>query len=119
MVSGKNLCTVLYAKNDIRMEERAMPVPKPNQLLIRVHTVGICGSDVHYWTHGAIGSFVVRQPMVLGHETSGTVAAMGSEVKGFKVGRFIRNLFFLKWCVLIRCKILLDELVGHSQEIFL
>uniref|UniRef100_A0A0M3HGJ2 Sorbitol dehydrogenase n=1 Tax=Ascaris lumbricoides TaxID=6252 RepID=A0A0M3HGJ2_ASCLU len=86
MVSGKNLCTVLYAKNDIRMEERAMPVPKPNQLLIRVHTVGICGSDVHYWTHGAIGSFVVRQPMVLGHETSGTVAAMGSEVKGFKVG---------------------------------
>ncbi|VDM58439.1 unnamed protein product [Angiostrongylus costaricensis] len=51
-----------------------------------VHTVGICGSDVHYWTHGSIGSFVVKKPMVLGHETSGTVFGLGSGVKGFKVG---------------------------------
>uniref|UniRef100_A0A158P7Z0 Sorbitol dehydrogenase n=1 Tax=Angiostrongylus cantonensis TaxID=6313 RepID=A0A158P7Z0_ANGCA len=51
-----------------------------------VHTVGICGSDVHYWTHGSIGSFVVKEPMVLGHETSGTVVGLGSGVKGFKVG---------------------------------
>ncbi|KHN81543.1 Sorbitol dehydrogenase [Toxocara canis] len=86
MANAKNLCTVLYAKNDMRMEEREVPVPKANQLLIRVHTVGICGSDVHYWTHGAIGPFVVRKPMVLGHETSGIVAGVGSEVSSFKVG---------------------------------
>lgn len=52
----------------------------------RVHTVGICGSDVHYYTHGAIGSFVVKEPMVLGHETSGTVSGIGPGVKGFQLG---------------------------------
>ncbi|MFH4983477.1 hypothetical protein AB6A40_010186 [Gnathostoma spinigerum] len=81
-----NLSAVLYGKGDLRMVDRPTPSPGPQQLLIRVHTVGICGSDVHYWTHGAIGPFVVHEPMVLGHETSGTVAAVGSAVKGFKVG---------------------------------
>ncbi|KAK5983412.1 Sorbitol dehydrogenase [Trichostrongylus colubriformis] len=81
-----NLSAVLYGVNDIRLEQRKIPTPADNQLLIRVHTVGICGSDVHYWTHGAIGNFVVKKPMVLGHETSGTVAGVGSHVKGFAVG---------------------------------
>jgi threonine dehydrogenase-like Zn-dependent dehydrogenase len=43
----------------------------------RLRTVGICGSDVHYYTHGAIGQFVVREPMVLGHEAAGTVTEVG------------------------------------------
>nr|CDJ81398.1 Alcohol dehydrogenase GroES and Alcohol dehydrogenase domain containing protein [Haemonchus contortus] len=81
-----NLSAVLYGVDDIRLEQREIPTPMANQLLIRVHTVGICGSDVHYWTHGAIGNFVVKEPMVLGHETSGTVAGVGSQVKGFAVG---------------------------------
>ncbi|CAJ0606899.1 unnamed protein product [Cylicocyclus nassatus] len=81
-----NLSAVLYGVDDIRLEQREIPVPNDNQLLIRVHTVGICGSDVHYWRHGAIGSYVVKEPMVLGHETSGVVAGMGAKVKGFKVG---------------------------------
>ena len=51
-----------------------------------MNTVGICGSDVHFWTHGAIGSFIVREPMVLGHESSGIVAGIGPGVEGFKVG---------------------------------
>ena len=55
-------------------------------VLIRIHTVGICGSDVHYYTHGAIGSFFVREPMVLGHEASGTVVEVGSAVTNLKVG---------------------------------
>jgi D-xylulose reductase len=53
---------------------------------IKVHTVGICGSDVHYYQHGAIGPFVVKHPMVLGHEASGTVIEVGKEVKHLKVG---------------------------------
>jgi D-xylulose reductase len=53
---------------------------------IRIHTVGICGSDVHYYTHGAIGPFVVREPMVLGHEASGTVVEVGGEVTNLKAG---------------------------------
>jgi len=51
-----------------------------------MHTVGICSSDVHYYLHGAIGSFVVREPMVLGHEGAGTVVELGKEVRNLRVG---------------------------------
>ena len=50
-------------------------------------SVGICGSDVHYWTHGAIGDFVVKAPMILGHEAAGVVAKVGSNVQDLKVKR--------------------------------
>ena len=53
---------------------------------IAVHTVGVCGSDVHYYTHGKIGPFVVDAPMVLGHEASGTILEIGAEVTHLKVG---------------------------------
>lgn len=49
-------------------------------------SVGICGSDVHYWTHGAIGDFIVRAPMVLGHEAAGVVVKLGANVKNLQVG---------------------------------
>lgn len=53
---------------------------------IRIHTVGICGSDIHYYLHGSIGPFVVNAPMVLGHEASGTVIEVGAKVKNLKLG---------------------------------
>jgi len=53
---------------------------------IAIHTVGICGSDVHYYTHGAIGPFVVKEPMVLGHEASGRLVEVGSAVTDLQVG---------------------------------
>jgi len=52
----------------------------PDDVRIRLHTVGICGSDVHYYTHGRIGDFVVNKPMVLGHEAAGTVTEVGANV---------------------------------------
>ncbi|MBZ5875775.1 NAD(P)-dependent alcohol dehydrogenase [Chromohalobacter israelensis] len=58
----------------------------PDDVRIRIHTVGICGSDVHYYTHGRIGPFVVREPMVLGHEASGVITEVGSHVSHLKVG---------------------------------
>lgn len=58
----------------------------PHDVRIAIHTVGVCGSDVHYYQHGRIGPFVVEEPMVLGHEASGTVIEVGSEVKDLKVG---------------------------------
>jgi D-xylulose reductase len=58
----------------------------PHDVRIAISTVGICGSDVHYYEHGGIGPFVVREPMVLGHEASGIVAECGSEVTHLKVG---------------------------------
>lgn len=56
-------------------------------VLIRMHSVGICGSDVHYWQHGQIGDFKLTKPMVLGHEAAGRVAKVGSAVKHLKVGK--------------------------------
>jgi D-xylulose reductase len=53
----------------------------PNDVRIKIHTVGICGSDVHYYLHGRIGPFIVKEPMVLGHEASGTVIEVGTNVK--------------------------------------
>src|SRR5208337_2036707 len=58
----------------------------PRDVKIAVDTVGICGSDVHYYTHGRIGSFIVKSRMVLGHEAAGTVIEAGAEVKTLKVG---------------------------------
>lgn len=58
----------------------------PEDVLIVVKTVGICGSDIHYYKHGKIGDFVVREPMVLGHEASGMVIETGANVKGLKTG---------------------------------
>lgn len=55
--------------------------------------VGICGSDVHYWTHGNIGDFIVKAPMVLGHEASGVVSKVGPGVKSLKVGKEILQKF--------------------------
>ena len=58
----------------------------PRDVRVAIHTVGICGSDVHYYRHGRIGPFVVREPMVLGHEAAGTVVEVGAEVTGLQAG---------------------------------
>lgn len=58
----------------------------PHDVRIKMHTVGICGSDVHYYTHGRIGPFVVNAPMILGHEASGTVIETGSAVTTLAIG---------------------------------
>ena len=66
-----------------------MPVrvePAVGEVAVCVEMVGICGSDVHYYTHGRIGPFVVEAPMILGHEAAGRVVAIGPEVEEFKIG---------------------------------
>ena len=58
----------------------------PRDARIKIHSVGVCGSDIHYYTHGRIGPFVVKEPMILGHEASGTVVEVGAEVTNLKPG---------------------------------
>jgi D-xylulose reductase len=80
---------VLERKLELSMRDfpiEAEEAVGPRDVRIKLHTVGICGSDVHYYTHGKIGHFVVNAPMILGHEASGTVVETGSEVKTLKVG---------------------------------
>ncbi|KAI0397439.1 GroES-like protein [Xylariaceae sp. FL0594] len=85
--TGSNLSFVLNKPHDVTFSERPVPeIKEPNDVLVAVNYTGICGSDVHYWQHGAIGHFVVKDPMVLGHESAGTVVSVGSAVKTLKEG---------------------------------
>jgi L-iditol 2-dehydrogenase len=77
MAAQSNLAAVLHGIGDLRIEEHPMPVAGPHQVVVEVRSVGICGSDVHYYEHGRIGDHVVRGPMVLGHESSGVVVERG------------------------------------------
>ncbi|MBZ9869238.1 NAD(P)-dependent alcohol dehydrogenase [Mesorhizobium sp. CA15] len=78
---------VLEKKGELSLREIALPQDVgPDDVRIAIHTVGVCGSDVHYYTHGAIGSYIVREPMVLGHEASGTIVEVGANVTNLKVG---------------------------------
>jgi L-iditol 2-dehydrogenase len=79
--------SVLKAAGDLAVEERPEPEPGPHEVLVRVASVGVCGSDVHYFEHGRIGSYVVEEPLVLGHEASGEVVAIGSSVSRLTVGQ--------------------------------
>ncbi|KAB0372109.1 sorbitol dehydrogenase isoform X1 [Muntiacus reevesi] len=82
----ENLSLVVHGPGDLRLENYPIPEPGPNEVLLKMHSVGICGSDVHYWQHGRIGDFVVKKPMVLGHEASGTVVKVGSLVRHLQPG---------------------------------
>jgi len=78
---------VLEKKNELSLREITVEEQLgPHDVRIAIHTVGICGSDVHYYTHGAIGPFVVRAPMVLGHEAAGVIVETGAAVKHLQIG---------------------------------
>jgi len=82
-----NLTAVLYAKRDVRLEARPLPTLGDRDVLVEVRSVGVCGSDIHYYEHGRIGSFVVEEPLVLGHEVSGVVVDRGSRATRHPVGQ--------------------------------
>ena len=63
----------IHAKQDMRTEQVPTPEPKPGEVRVRVRYVGICGSDLHYYADGAAGVFTIREPLIPGHEVSGTV----------------------------------------------
>lgn len=78
---------MLSKPHNVYFEDRPIPkIEDPYSVKVNVKFTGICGSDVHYWEHGAIGDFVVKSPMVLGHESSGVIEEVGSAVKTLKVG---------------------------------
>jgi D-xylulose reductase len=78
---------VLERKRVLSLRDIDLPTALgPDDVRIKLHTVGVCGSDVHYYTHGGIGSYIVRSPMVLGHEASGTVTEIGANVHSLAIG---------------------------------
>jgi L-iditol 2-dehydrogenase len=77
---------VMRGIGKIAIEERPIPVPREEEVLIRIKSVGVCGSDVHYFVEGRIGDYVVKPPFVLGHECSGEVVEVGKRVKHLRPG---------------------------------
>ncbi|ELR08431.1 hypothetical protein VC83_01283 [Pseudogymnoascus destructans] len=88
LTEGKsNLSFILNSTLNVSYEERPIPtLTDLRSVLVAIAFTGICGSDVHYWQHGSIGPFVLKSPMCLGHESSGTIAAVGPAVTTLKLG---------------------------------
>ncbi|GAK65324.1 xylitol dehydrogenase [Moesziomyces antarcticus] len=81
-----NVSFVLQEIEKVSFEDRPVVAPKRGQVQVNIRQTGLCASDCHYLHHGRIGDFVVRKPMVLGHESSGIVTAVGEGVTTHKVG---------------------------------
>lgn len=77
---------VLHAARDLRIEAVPLSEPGPGEVLLDIGAGGICGSDLHYFLDGGFGTVRLREPMILGHEVAGTVAALGSGVTGLAPG---------------------------------
>ncbi|XP_058825317.1 sorbitol dehydrogenase-like [Topomyia yanbarensis] len=86
MATKPNLAAVLYGPNDLRLEKRPILEPAFNEVLLEVDTCGICGTDVHFLKEGGFGAQMLIKPIVLGHESSGIVRKLGSQVTDLKVG---------------------------------
>ena len=78
--------SVLTARGTLTIQERPVPTIDADQVLIKVSSVGVCGSDVHFFNEGSLGDWVVRDPLVLGHESGGTIVAVGAVVDPTRVG---------------------------------
>jgi L-iditol 2-dehydrogenase len=76
----------LFKPGDFRLVEVEEPSPQPQEVLIRIKEVGICASDVHWYQDGRIGETVMTEPLILGHEFSGIIAKVGTEVTNVKPG---------------------------------
>lgn len=85
-MEGMMKTAVMTDLKKVEIQERPIPTPAANEVLVKVEYVGICGSDLHYFEAGRIGDFIVEPPFVLGHEAGGTVIEVGAEVKHLKVG---------------------------------
>ena len=83
-VSGP--AVVAHAAGDLRIEDRALAAPAPDAAVVEVRYGGICGSDLHYWLHGAAGESILKAPLVLGHEISGTVVRAAADGTGPAAG---------------------------------
>src|SRR6478735_6225133 len=83
-VSGP--AVVAHGKGDLRVDDLPLGVPAPDEAVVEVLYGGICGSDLHYWLHGAAGESILRAPLVLGHEISGRVVRAAADGTGPAAG---------------------------------
>ncbi|XP_035216528.1 sorbitol dehydrogenase-like [Stegodyphus dumicola] len=78
--------TAIFCRGELRLENKPVPEPAADEVLIGIHSVGICGSDIHCWKKGRICSLTCEGPLILGHESSGTIVKVGDKVQNLKPG---------------------------------
>jgi len=88
-MTSPNKSIVIHAAHDLRVEPRKVPAPSAGEVLVRMEAGGICGSDLHYYNHGGFGPIQLREPMVLGHEVSGRISALGTDVEGLEISQLV------------------------------
>lgn len=81
-----NPTLVFHPEDGFRLEQHPMPEPGLNDVLLEIHSVGICGTDLHYWHAKRVGDAIVNKPHILGHESGATVIKVGGNVTKFKIG---------------------------------
>lgn len=86
VMSKSSIASVLHGAKDLRLEERTISSPGPDELQIEVRATGLCGSDLHYYQQYRNGDIHVQEPLCLGHESAGIVSAIGPQVNGFEIG---------------------------------
>jgi L-iditol 2-dehydrogenase len=79
----------LYGIRDLRLETGPVPTPGPGEVLLKIASVGTCGSDVHYYLEGGIGDAVVSEPITMGHEFSAWIEMLGEDVEELEVGQLV------------------------------
>ena len=85
---SENLTVTVHKAKDLRIDETPIPEPKDDEVLIKMDSVGICGSDVHFWQDGGFGELIVKTPTAMGHEGAGIVHRYGNLIA------LIRNYLF-------------------------
>ncbi|CAK9221880.1 unnamed protein product [Sphagnum jensenii] len=85
-VGDENLAAYIFGIDDLRLQPYKLPPVGKKDVKVTIKAVGICGSDVAYVKHLQVGNYVVKEPMVIGHECAGVVEEIGSEVKDLAVG---------------------------------
>ncbi|KAL5022235.1 hypothetical protein ScPMuIL_001390 [Solemya velum] len=77
----------LYGKENVKLEQ-GCPTPSPSygEIQVRIHTVGICGTDIHMWQSGELGGAGIKFPIVMGHEATGSISCVGGGVTKLRVG---------------------------------
>jgi len=87
--AGMMRASLLHGIRDLRLELLPRPTPGPGEVLLKVASVGTCGSDVHYYVEGRIGDQIVSEPIIMGHEFSAWVAELGEGVDGLQIGQLV------------------------------
>jgi threonine dehydrogenase-like Zn-dependent dehydrogenase len=94
----------VHGRDDLRLDHEPPPTAGPDEALVDVAYGGVCGSDLHYWRDGAVGTSILRGPMILGHEVVGRVAAAAADGSGPAVGQAVaihpaRSCGHCQWCL--------------------